>query len=208
MTLHNVLANAELHEDKDVSTAADGEVYFSDGAGSGDHSPLVATAGSWTYSSDTTSIEFTGLDDYAILELTLSDIQLDSETNQNIVLQVGSDAGYTTSSVYYGNSWHSGGENTTNTNGLVLGDYKTSTSPFISFINASTSLITNFNVERYLISATHQMFPDTTSTTAAWRNRIGWVRERAKYNKIRIRSDNLDNFTAGSITVGGYYYKV
>ena len=39
--LHNLLATTELHEPKDVATAASGKTYVADGAGSGDWKGLV-----------------------------------------------------------------------------------------------------------------------------------------------------------------------
>ncbi len=51
---HNVLPNADLHEPKGVSAAAEGKVYMADGAGSGTWHYLAV---GWDYSKDNASAQ-------------------------------------------------------------------------------------------------------------------------------------------------------
>ena len=204
MTAHKDLANAELHEQKGVAESSDMQMYFSDGSGSGTWQYLLETAGSWTYSTDVSSIEFTDLDDYAFLQIDLSGIELGSNTNQTIFCQVGNDSGYTTSSIYYNNYWSSNIEDTEAIAGLSLGFFR-NTAPANSMINISSTLLANFNIERYGIATSQEVMDEDTTTTGGFLQRTQFIREIKAYNKIKIFA--TDDFTAGTIIVTGYRRK-
>jgi len=206
MTLHNALANSELHEDKGVASANDQELYFARGGGSGtgDWKPLIYTT-SWTYSSDTDVVEFTDLDEFAFVQIDTFNIQLDTSTNQHIRCQLGNDSGYSTSSIYYEFRWHSSGDTSSIADGLTLGLFKDDTGLANSGINCSSTMITNFNQERYTVACLREHYLTTTTFVVSdVGSRQQFVRERKAYNKLKVYPANGDNFTGGTITLTGW----
>lgn len=206
MTNHNALANSELHEMKGASTAGDSEVYFADGAGSGEWKTLIEVVGSWEHTTDTDEIIFEDIGNYCMIQVDISGITLDTNTNQNILLQLGSDSGFTTSSIYYNAWWHSGGEGTSLSNGMLLAFYRNA-SPANSLVNFSSTFITNFNQPRYTIATSQEAFDESTTATGGFSSRTHWVREQTAYNKLKI-IPQTDTFTGGSVVVTGYRYQV
>lgn len=206
MTLHRDLANAELHEQKGISTASDNQMYISNGAGSGDWSYILDSAGTWTYSSDVSSVEFTDLGNYSLLQIDLVGITLGSPTNQYLLMQLGNDSGYTTSSVYYNQRWDETSDDTLNQSGMNLGLYRNS-SPANTTINISSYLLANFNIERYTVCTGMEFMDESTTTSEGFSQRVNWVREKKAYNKLRI-TPVTDDFTGGSIVISGYRYHV
>ena len=65
---HSVLPNADLHEPKNINSAASGAVYVADGAGSGVWRGASAYGG-WRYSDVSTGTTFTTPTSYTLLNL-------------------------------------------------------------------------------------------------------------------------------------------
>ena len=209
MTLHKDLTNSELHEQKGASTASDQQLYFANGAGVGGWKSVIETAGSWDHSTNVSSVEFTGLDNYALLQIDLIGITLDSvsSANQHILLQVGSDSGYSTSSNYFNQYWTGNGEGMESLSGFTLGYFRNNT-PDDSFLNCSSSFLTNFNIARHSIVTSQEiMIGSSFTSNSGIENRLQWIREAETYNKIRI-TPVLSDFSGGSIIVSGYRYEV
>ena len=205
MTLHNALANSELHEDKGVAEATDMEAYVSDGGGSGAWaSPVVEVVGTWDYSTDVSSIDFEGLGDYALLQIDLVGITTDSATNQWVHVRVGNDSGFENSSVYHCTYWDSHNVGNSLLSALGLGLYKNSTPA--AGLNFSSCFLTNFNIGRYKTAVVQASWDESTTTPTAFRKYDWFIRNNEAMNKLRIACSN--DFTGGSIVISGYRYKV
>ena len=207
MTEHNALhtiGDSELHEDKGVASANDREIFFSDGAQSGGWHPLLETAGSWTYSTDVAEIEFTGLDEYCMLQVDLVGITLGSASDQYIGAVLGNDGGYTTSSNYF-DIWWGSAANGSNSKTFLPLLYFRDNAPFNSHLNISSALICNFNTPRYTIAHSQYVGLSTTGNVLDFRSSTHWVRETVAYNKVKFITE-ISDFTGGSIVVSGYRY--
>ena len=205
MTKHRNLSNSELHEDKGVSSANDGELYFADGASSGEWKPLIYTTSSTMSGS---SVEFTGLGEFAFVQVDSFDVQLNTSTDHSIIIQLGNDSGYTTSSVYYQDRWDSSGDGSGNQTGLELGYFKDDTGLANSGINCSTVFIGNFNIARYTIATSGEHFiTPTTFSVENVSDRVHFVREQVAYNKFRVISSIGASFTGGTLVVTGWRYQ-
>ena len=202
MTDHKDLSNSELHEQKNVSTAADNTLYWADGQGSGNWKPLIETAGSWTYSSNVSEVEFTDLEQFIFLQIDLVGITVSGTSDQYILAQLGNDAGYTTSSIYYSNYWASGVNDCEVLAGINTG-YLRNNAPYNSMINFSSTFLTNFNKTNVTIANSQESMEDSTATQNAHVNRLHWVRESKAYNKIKL-FPTVDDFSGGTIVVSGY----
>lgn len=206
MTAHNALANSELHEDKGVASANDNELYWADGSGSGEWKPLVYTT-SHTVSGTEATIEFTGLGEFAFVQVDLFNIQKNTSTDHVIICQLGNDSGYTTSSIYYRDSWNSGGDASAQSTGLDAAYFKDDTGLANSGINCSTLFISNFNIERYTIAtASDHMITPTTFNVNDVVDRVIFVREQKAYNKIKLTDTIGASFTGGTVVVSGWRY--
>lgn len=97
MTLHNLLANSELHEPKGVATAADNDVYIANGSGSGSWAPLVENIDADDF---VENLAVTGLGDYAILGMSITN-WLHDIADAQIGIQVGNSGGYYTTANGY-----------------------------------------------------------------------------------------------------------
>lgn len=204
MTKHRNLTS--LHEDKGVAAANDRELYWADGSGSGNWKPLVYTT-SHTVSGTESSIEFTGLGEFGLVQVDLFGIEKNTTTDHYILCQLGNDSGYTTSSLYYLDFWHSNNKGSANTTGLPAAFFKDDTSLANSGINCSTMVVTNFNVPRYTIASSSDHFlTPTTFNTGDVGDRMTFVREQKRYNKIRLVDDIGAAFTGGTIVVSGWRY--
>jgi hypothetical protein len=209
MTLHNALANSELHEDKGASTATDMQAYVADGARTGAWaSPVAEVVGTWDYSTNVTSIDFEGLGDYAIIQIDLVGVNLSSNSDQNIYARLGNDSGYQSSSIYHYTYWDSSGADSSSVYGLPLATYRDS-SPS-NGLNFSSTLITNFNVARYKTAQSQEVFDSGTTTVTGYRNKDHFVRWSEAANKIRVQTEPIlaNSFTGGSIIISGYRYTV
>ena len=206
MTLHNALANSELHEDKGASTATDMQTYIADGSGSGAFGSVLEVAGTWDYSTLVTSIDFEGLGDYALIQIDLVGVTLSSNTDQYIFARLGNDSGYKSESLYHHTFWDSNNVDTTVTSGLCVAVHRNS-SP-ANGLNFSSTLITNFNVARFKTAQSQELFDESRTTTAGYRNREHFVRWTEAANKIRLQTELGSSFTAGSVIISGYRYVV
>ena len=205
MTLHNALANSELHEDKGVAAATDMQAYVANGSSSGEWaSPVVEVVGTWDYSTNVSSIDFEGLGDYALLQIDLTGITLSSASTQWVYARVGNDSGFEDTSIYHYSSWYSAGAGSSVLNALGLGLFRSS-SP-ASGLNFSSALLTNFNIGRYKTAAVQTSFDASTTTTAGFAQYDWFIRNNNTMNKLRIGCPS--NFTGGSIVISGYRYKV
>ena len=205
MTLHNALANSELHEDKGVAEATDMQAYVADGGGSGEWvSPLVEVVGTWDYSTDVGSVEFEGLGDYAILQIDLVGITLASNTDQYIYGRIGNDSGFVSSAVYHSSYWSSNNNGSVTITGIPLG-YHRNASP-ASGLNFSSTLLTNFNIDRYKTACSQTSFDESTTTGNGFYHWDTFIRNNSAMNKFRVTASS--SFTGGSIIISGYRYKV
>jgi len=205
VTLHNALANAELHEDKGASTATDMQAYVANGSGSGEWaSPVVEVVGTWDYSTSVSSIDFEGLGDYAILQIDLVGVTLASNTDQYIFGRVGSDSGFVSSSVYHSSYWSSNSNGTVVATGIPLG-YHRNASP-ASGLNFSSIFLTNFNIGRYKTACSQTSFDESTTTANGFYHWYTFIRNNSAMNKFQVVTGS--SFTGGSIVISGYRYKV
>lgn len=204
MTKHRNLSNSELHEDKGVAAANDRELYWSNGSGSGEWKPLIYTT-SHTVSGTESSIEFTGLGEFVFVQVDLFNIQKNTSTDHSIIVQLGNDSGYTTSSVYYQDRWDSASDNSGLQTGLEAGWFKDDTGLANSGINCSTLFITNFNIARYTIatSSEHMINPTTFNVNNVV-DRMHFVREQVAYNKLRLTDNIGASFTGGTVVISGW----
>lgn len=202
MTKHRNLGNSEFHEDKGVAAANDKELYFADGEDSGEWKPLIYTTSSALSGA---SVEFTGLGEFAFVQVDLFNVQKNTSSNHHILVQLGNDAGYTTSSVYYVDFWDSNTDLAQQFTGLTAGFFKDDTALANSGINCSTLFISNFNQARYTISTLgeHMITPTTFNINNVC-DRVGFVREQKAYNKLRLVDTIGAEFTGGTIVVSGW----
>jgi hypothetical protein len=201
VTKHRDLGNSELHEDKGAASASDMELYFADGTGSGEWKPLLYAESKALSGS---SVEFTGLGEFAFIQLDLFNIQKNTTTNHHILVQVGNDSGYTTSSSYYTDYWDSGGDGTDQLTGFIAGWFKNDTGLDSSAINCSTLFITNFNKERYSVSTTSEHMIGTSFSANNVADRVGFIREQVNYNKLRLVDTIGASFEGGTAVLTGW----
>jgi hypothetical protein len=201
LTKHRDLGNSELHEDKGVASASDYELYFADGAGSGEWKPLLYTESKALTGS---SVEFTGLGEFAFVQLDLFNVQKNTTTNHMILCQLGNNSGYTTSSSYYSDFWDSGGDSSSAQTGLSAGFFRNDTGLVNNGINCSTLFISNFNQARYTISVTGQHMLGSSFNVANVGDFVEFVREEKAYNKLKLVDTIGASFDGGTAVLTGW----
>ena len=191
--------DADLHEQKGVSTAEGGDVPFSDGAGGLTFRPFLDIIGDTTISGSTASVEFTGLEDYEYLKIECFDME--STSTGEYIMQLG-DSSYF-GSVYANalpdDTWRSSGYD----NEFRIGYFGTSLTPFAS--NYSSTEIYgnqsgNFNI-------VYSIWNNSDSTTASATSNSGWgmtfVKDTSVIEKLKVDRPS-GNFDGGRIICSGY----
>ena len=100
MVKHNLLPDADLHTPKGADSALSNQFLMANGDGTSSFQNFLVDIGEWDVAVDGAIPEFTGLGDYAYLELQTFDFITDSGLGNYINCQVGNTGGYQTGDTY------------------------------------------------------------------------------------------------------------
>ena len=193
MPLHSAItSDSELHEPKGVASAADGLVYTADGAGSGNWESIIEETSTSRASTGLTH-DITGLGDYSAIIVTLPNIRNADNNNEWLRFFVGNEGGFTTSAVYFADSWyHSGAASyAADSNGWL--QYSYTASPTAD--QSMRLMFTNWNKEYYTVG---HLIGGCQSLPRMF---TYFIREQKAYDRLRITSPS--NYASILIGVQG-----
>lgn len=206
VTQHSAITDPNIHEPKGVLYASSGQVYFADGAGSGNWEAPVTTIEKRAFSG-ATSEEFTGLSDYSTIVFTIHGLQ--STAAEDLLIQ------FSTASTY---------RTTGYLDGVVTDDLSSVTDSdgtairignFEQVYGYGVVTITNLNsatlpttVDSWFCSADVNHASSTSADTASrLANYFGTYPTAEAHEKLKIFTTNSEALTdggSGFINIYGY----
>ena len=193
MPLHSAItSDSELHQPKGVASAADNLVYVSDGLGSGNWESITEEV-STSRASTGLSHDITGLGNYAVIVVTLPNFRNSDNTDEWLQYLVGNEGGFTSSAVYYFDSWYDNGRDSYSalSNGRL--QYSYTSSPTAD--QTMRLMFVNWNKEYYTIG--HSIGGCSPLPQLA----THFIREQKAYDRLRIYSPS--NYASILISVQG-----